>query len=92
MIETDAETEMVENVAAMVKNISQRVIGMRVQMTRGKYSGRAAELGGAIIGYDGRIAYLCYVERTDGNGPINGDCASRSYLSADWFRVWEEEE
>ena len=92
MIATEAEAKMVEDVSAMVQNISQRVQDMRVCMKRGKYTGRMARLCGAIIGHDGQIAYLCMVERTDGNGYINGDCASRSYLTEEYFNVMEDED
>ncbi len=85
MIATQAEAKLVEDVYAMVQNISQRVSGMKVKMTRGKYQGRMAMLEGAIISHRGQVAYLCMVQRADGDGPINGDCASRSYLPADWF-------
>jgi len=92
VIATLAESAAVSDICAMVQNISQRVQGTRVRMAKGKYQGRVAELSGAIINFDGQVAYLCYVERADGNGAINGDCASRSYLPADWFDVLEDED
>jgi len=85
MLGTEAESRLVAEVYAMVQNVSLRVQGTQVRMTRGKYEGRIAELAGAIIGNDGQINYLCYVQRADRSGPINGDCASRSYLPRDWF-------
>lgn len=91
MIATEAENKLVEEVAAMIQGISQRVQGMRVRMRGGKYDGRVATLEGAIFNHDGRVAYLCMVERADGAGPINGDCASRSYLPDTRFEVFEEE-
>lgn len=89
MIATEAETRLSEQVYAMIQNIAHRTSGMRVEMTRGKYAGREAEINGAIMNYDGQIAYLCMVLRANSDEPINGDCASRSYLPADYFRMIE---
>lgn len=75
-------------IEGILESYRKKYSGMTVRMKKGKYKGRNAVISGVISDdYRGRLAFLCMVQRVDGQGALNSDGESRSYLPSDWFEL-----
>lgn len=73
------------NVAVIRKNM----IGQRVHMRFGKYANRVALIDGVSV-FGTEVQYLCMVLRSDEQGTLNTDAASRSYHPVTDFEIIEQ--
>lgn len=74
------------SIEIILKHYRNLCNGKSVRMLKGKYKGRVAIINGVMSdGSNGRLCFLCMVQRVDDTGCLNSDGDSRSFLPREYF-------
>ena len=76
---------LADTIKSLTSIVAYRTMGREVILMKGKYHGRLGILRGVIPDVEHGFLYLVMVQREDGQGDLNTDGASRSYIPRDHF-------
>ncbi len=71
---------LADTIKSLTSIVAHKTMGREVVLLKGKYHGRCGIIRGVIPDVEHGFLYLVMAQREDGQGDLNTDGASRSYI------------